>query len=134
MTIKGHCLCGEIQYELQQDLRSLVYCHCDSCRRATGAIFVAWGTVDYADFHVVNGDLDIARTSEHVERGFCGNCGTSITYRHAFRAEEIDITLVTLDDPEAFRPAAHIWVQDKLPWVSIDDDLPQYETVVVPGD
>jgi hypothetical protein len=24
------------------------------------------------------------------------------------------------------RPTMHIWVEDKLPWVKIGDDLPQY--------
>ena len=26
----------------------------------------------------------------------------------------------------ALSPQAHIWVQDKLPWVQINDSLPQY--------
>ena len=30
-------------------------------------------------------------------RGFCNSCGTSITYAHDARPDEIDVTLVTLD-------------------------------------
>jgi hypothetical protein len=69
------------------------------------------------------------RTSPEVERGFCDTCGTSLTYRHVKRRGEVDFTLVSLDDPTLLQPQAHIWVQDKLPWVEIADGLPQYQTV-----
>ena len=45
---------------------------------------------------------------------------------NALSAEDIDLTLATLDEPQRLAPAMHVWVQDKLPWLSIDDGLPQY--------
>ena len=107
-------------------MRDACFCHCTSCRRAAGAPFVAWGTVDEADFRIAAGRLAVVRSSHPVERGFCSACGTSLTYRNAQRPGEIDLTLATLDAPAAFEPRMHIWVQDKLPWVRIADDLPRY--------
>ena len=69
------------------------------------------------------------RSSQDVERGFCSVCGTTLTYRIARRAGEVDFTLASLDQPELVEPAMHIWVQDKLPWVQINDGRPQYRTV-----
>lgn len=88
---------------------------------------VAWGTFARARFEITKGTLAEYTSSPQVWRGFCADCGTSITYRHAKRPEEIDVTLVTLDDPAALEPAAHIWVQDKLPWVNINDGLPAFQ-------
>jgi hypothetical protein len=68
-----------------------------------------------------------------VWRGFCARCGTSLTYRHEVRATEIDVTLATLDDPTLLRPQTHVWVKDRLPWVAIDDQLPQYDGAVPTG-
>ena len=59
-------------------------------------------------------------------RGFCNSCGTSITYAHDARPDEIDVTLVTLDAGATLRPERHIWVQDKLPWMDIRDELPRF--------
>ena len=132
MTSAGHaggCLCGGVRYRASGAVRDLCYCHCTSCRRAAGAPFVAWGTVGESSFTVTEGSLSIVRSSEPVERGFCGACGTSLTYRNAQRPLEIDFTLATLDEPGAFAPRMHIWVQDKLPWLQIADTLPQYATV-----
>ena len=53
-------------------------------------------------------------------------CGTSLTYEHDEHPDHVDITVVTLDEPEALPPACHIWVSHKLPWVELGDGLPQY--------
>ena len=87
---------------------------------------VAWGTFESGAFSVSRGSLTMYRSSADVVRGHCAMCGTSLTYQHDRRAAEIDITLSTLDEPNAFVPECHIWVQDKLPWLKLEDGLPQY--------
>jgi hypothetical protein len=87
---------------------------------------VAWGTVALAAFRVTRGALSQYRSSPAVLRGFCAACGTGITYRHEARAAELDVTLATLDEPGHFAPRAHVWVAERLPWLRLDDGLPQY--------
>ena len=53
-------------------------------------------------------------------------CGTSLTYRNEARAAEIDVTLATLDDPTLLAPQMHLWIGERLPWVSINDGRPQF--------
>jgi hypothetical protein len=112
----GGCLCGAVRYEAKGEGRDLCFCHCDSCRRATGAVMVPWAKL--AEY----------RSSAEVLRGFCSACGTSLTYHHEKRAGEIDVAIATLDTPAELPPLAHIWVKDKLPWVTLTDGLPEYET------
>jgi hypothetical protein len=78
---------------------------------------------------VTEGQLAEYRSSPEVRRGFCASCGTSLTYRHLRRAEEVDVALTTLDDPDALAPEEHIWVEDKLSWETIADGLPQFPKV-----
>ena len=87
-------------------------------------------TFDKAAFTISDRALTTYESSPRVIRGFCRSCGTSLTYEHADRAGEIDVALVTLDEGSGLVPRRHIWVQDKLPWVEIDDGLPQFESVV----
>ena len=70
------------------------------------------------------------RSAPQVTRGLCSDCGTALTYEHERRAGEIDVTLASFDEPSRFSPQAHIWVEDKLPWISIDDGLPQFQKTV----
>jgi hypothetical protein len=128
-SYSGGCFCGAIRYQVGGKPLFLGYCHCESCRRAAGASSVAWGTFLRDDFVVTKGALTEFSSSPSVLRGFCPACGTSLTYRRAGRPTEIDVTLASLDDSSVLRPRCHIWVSDKLPWITIDDGLLQFETV-----
>ncbi len=131
-THSGGCFCGHIRYEAIGEATNLCFCHCTSCRRAIGAPVVPWGTFATDRFTIIAGLLAEHHSSPGVTRGFCRDCGTSLTYRNAARANEIDVALGTLDDPAALKPQMHIWVQDKLPWIVIADGLPQFATTMDP--
>jgi len=122
----GGCFCGAVRYEVDGAPRTLCYCHCESCRRAAGSPAVAWGTFDRGGFRVVRGSLAELRSSPGVLRGFCARCGSGLTYSHEGRADDIDVTLATLDEAAQLAPTMHVWVADKLPWVRIEDGLPQF--------
>jgi hypothetical protein len=97
--------------------RATTYCHCGSCRRATGAPAVAWVVLRVADLQLERGEPVAFRSSPHVERTFCGRCGTSLTYRRDDFPDDIDIHAATLDAPDAFPPTREIWLEQKLAWM-----------------
>ncbi len=51
-----------------------------------------------------------------TRRGFCGRCGTQLTYG-SDGDSDIGITTGSLDDPERFPPDGVIWEDEKLSWV-----------------
>ena len=128
----GGCLCGKVRYSVAGPAQQVCYCHCESCRHASGAPFVAWATFSADDFVAVRGEIKQHRSSEYVLRGFCATCATPLTYWHEARAGEIDVTLASLDAAGELAPRFHLWVQEKLPWVQLNDDLPRYDTVREP--
>lgn len=124
--LTGSCYCGYIKYRVTGIFKTQCFCHCRSCQLASGSPYVAWGTIDRTQFEITQGTLKDITTSAGVHRGFCEQCGTSLTYHQEKYPDTIDICLATVDDPGLVRPTCHIWISDKLPWVSIDDGLPQY--------
>ena len=127
-TYTGGCFCGAIRFTVSGATKSCCFCHCESCRRASGGAYVPWATFDRALFVVTQGQLDLHGSSADATRGHCAACGTSLTYEHAKRPDDVDVALVTFDNPERFAPDSHIWIDDKLAWVAIDDGLPQHRT------
>ena len=127
INFNGRCYCGDFRFQLTGEFRSVCFCHCRSCQIASGAPYVAWGTLNKSNFQVTHGKLVECNVTTGVTRGFCGKCGSSITYYHVERPEEIDISIVTLEDAADLKPEYHLWVSDKLPWVEISDGLPQYQ-------
>ena len=126
VPVEGGCLCGAIRYRIAGEPLSRSLCHCRSCRLASAAPSVAWVTVRWTDYTVVAGKPAAFRSSPPVVRTFCGTCGTQLTYRHDDSADTIDVTTVTLDHSERFAPMHEIWLEDKLPWESLNERLDHY--------
>jgi len=102
-------------------------CHCRSCRRAASAPAVPWVTFAKADFAFTAGAPRYFASSAPVRRSFCPVCGAPLTYEHTERPGEVDVTTAALDDPEAYPPAYHAWLEDDLAWVRFGDGLPAYQ-------
>lgn len=131
--LTGRCFCGAIRYSCGPLLHPATLCHCESCRRVSGAHAVAWITVA-AGTVVFEGAAAVEHASSPgVLRTFCGTCGTPLTYRREQRRDELDITLATLDQAAEFAPADHLWMCDALPWDRPGDDLPQYPAARADG-
>ena len=124
---EGGCLCGAIRYVAHGAPTVSMICHCNSCCRAAGSPVVAWVTFAANQFGFVRGAPSEYRSTPPVIRTFCSTCGTSLTYVHAERPSEIDVTTSSLDDPGAFPPTHHSWVGDSAAWVRFGDGLPAYE-------
>jgi hypothetical protein len=118
-TITGGCYCGAIHFRISSSPFHQANCHCQNCRRAVGAQAVAWITVNPSDFKYDKGTPTRYRTETGAWRTFCPSCGTSLTYEHGERPDEIDITTGSLDHPEAFPPARDVFPEEKVPWVKL---------------
>lgn len=123
---KGRCQCGAVEYSVCGEVEAF-YCHCEDCRLNSGAPFVAWGRVQSDVFTLHQGTLKTFSSSDGVFWSFCEECGTSIKYVNVETEPEVDFFLATLEAGADVEPAFHVQVKEKLPWVNIADDLPQYQ-------
>ena len=117
--ITGGCYCGEVRFRAGGPPLYEANCHCANCRRAAGAQSVAWITVKLTKFGFDKGNPKRYQTETGAYRTFCGSCGTSLTYEHAGRPNEIDITTGSLDDPARFPPNRDVFPEEKLSWVHL---------------
>ena len=125
-VLAGGCHCGAVRYEARGTPFHESLCHCADCRRVAGAPVVAWFSVARDAFTVVQGAPRLYASSPGVERGFCGDCGTPLTFVTARAPDEIDVATATLDDPAAVPPKDHLWVASGLPWMAPCDGLPRF--------
>ena len=126
MVLSGGCCCGSVRYETAGQAFHATICHCPTCRKTAGAPSVAWFSVAKSGFELISGTLAEYRSSLHVTRGLCAECGTQLTYQHDSYPNDIDITLCSLDDPESMRPDDQTFVQYRLSWLA-PGDLPEFQ-------
>jgi hypothetical protein len=67
------------------------------------------------------------RSSSVAERGFCGECGTPLSFAYP-DSPWLCLTIGSLDQPAAARPEVHYGCESQVPWLRIDDDLRRLRT------
>lgn len=127
--IEGGCQCGAVRYTITGEPMLAAICHCTMCRRAHAAPAVAWAMYQETQVAFVQGEPKRYASSAEAQRGFCPECGTQLSFTASYLPGLIDITVGSLDYPEALEPELHIWDSRRLPWVKIADDLPRHHAV-----
>ena len=124
----GHCLCGGVQFTVEQALQQIQLCHCKQCQRSSGTAFAANIPIAKPNFHIQSGANLISsyESSPGKLRKFCCKCGSPIHSEHVSKPNEIRIRAGTLDGNLDARPVFHFYVEDMPNWVTINDGLPQY--------
>lgn len=123
--IPGGCLCGEVRYEATGEPYNITHCHCTDCRRSSGAAFVTWASFRRTSFRFTKGEPRVVLWAGRL-RSFCSACGTPLTFMATPQTDEIDVTVCSFDHPDRVSPADHTWVDDRLPWIRLADELPTY--------
>lgn len=122
----GHCLCGNIQYCIEGDPVWSGYCHCESCRRMTGSLVTNWLGIKDTDLVFTKGEPKKYQVGG-VTRGFCSDCGSSLTYEATHFPDYIQLHIGSLDSPGAIRPQAHVHCAEKIEWFDVNDRLPRFD-------
>lgn len=126
IPLMGGCCCGAIRYKAHAMPFDADYCHCEQCRKSVGAVVASW--MDFnADEVTMEGETLVEfASSDTVRRGFCGRCGTSLTYRHTGYPQYLTLSIASLDKPELVEPKYHIHTGNQVSWLVIEDDCPRY--------
>ncbi|MEM7223339.1 MAG: GFA family protein [Pseudomonadota bacterium] len=124
-SYRGRCFCKAVTFEIDPPVLSCVTCHCESCRRQCSAPMTTYIGVPDAQWRWTGEAPKIYNSSPGVERTFCGNCGTPLSFRSQRMSGVMHLYLAALDDPEVLEPKLHVAHEEKLCWLNLADDLPK---------
>jgi len=121
----GRCLCGSVKFSIRGPLRpTAVACHCTTCRRFTGGLWVGTSASrDHVD--IERGEtLTWYQSSPEGRRGFCGRCGSSLFWEGD--GEPLwSIAAGSLDEPTGLKLAVHSWTAESADYWSFDPGIPR---------
>ncbi|GGL73852.1 GFA family protein [Wenxinia marina] len=126
--LAGGCLCGACRYEVEDAFRYALICHCQQCRRATGAANKPFGGIEIGRLtdlsppgaQLIHGDP----AGAHDVR--CRSCG-SLLWSVVREGQWAHVAYGTLADAPSLTPQAHIFATSKAPWeVLPEDGLPRH--------
>jgi hypothetical protein len=118
----GGCACGAVRYEVSLELTPVTFCHCSKCRRWHGHVG-AYAAVDRPGFRLTEQrGLKWYVASSTVNKGFCGDCGSSLLWDEAGEPKKMSICAGTLDAPTGLVAKAHIYLGSRGDYYEVPDD------------
>ena len=127
----GGCLCGAIRYEVRGDPVRVANCHCDDCRRATGASFATNVFVKEDDLVILKGTprrfQHKADSGNIMTKEFCPDCGSQLFGSGSGSPGIKHVKVGTIDDASGIKPAIDVFVSKKLPFTRLPDDTEHFE-------
>ncbi|MFN3512670.1 MAG: GFA family protein [Phenylobacterium sp.] len=119
MSLSGGCQCGAVRFRVERVGRASL-CHCRMCQKAFGAFYGPY--VDAHGLEWTRGAPKYFQSSNLVRRGFCGDCGTQLSFEGGDWPPNLAIG--AFDNPAAIVPTLQIGLESKLPYVDSLADLP----------
>ncbi len=125
--LTGGCQCGAVRFRAGRLGRPSI-CHCRMCQKAFGAFFGPLVTGHEVVW--TRGSPKRFRSSNKISRGFCGDCGTPLTYEYE---GGIELAIGAFDDPTVAAPVIQANPTDKLPFVDRLVELPMRDDATEPA-
>ncbi|MGW8275807.1 GFA family protein [Xanthomonas axonopodis] len=117
----GGCQCGAVRFHVRGALVDASICHCRMCQKAFGAYYAPLVSVRGTEFRWTRGEPKRFASSTVVQRGFCADCGTPLTYE---APDGISVAAGAFDTPERLPPHIQYGLDRKLPFVDSLAQLP----------
>lgn len=126
--ISGSCFCKAVQYRITAPIPLVVNCHCNHCKKASGAAFSSLAVIREKRLEIIAGREVLAsyQLAETLTKHFCRCCGTPIFNRNSHYPGRCMVALGSLDDPTLVTPAANIHCENRLSWVLLDEKLQNF--------
>ena len=127
--IKGHCLCGGIQYEYHGTISELVICHCNQCQSAQGSAFATNAPIDANLFKFTKGKalLKVYYSNPKKQRVFCSNCGSPIYSAQVDKPGIYRLRAGTITSTFEHTPDYQQYCESKANWIELGDHIPAYQ-------
>ncbi|MBP0616279.1 GFA family protein [Jiella mangrovi] len=127
----GGCRCGAIRFAASADPHFASLCHCEDCRRASGAPFLSFVGF-YRSEVSFDGGEGRGYGSGPTRRSFCETCGAPIAYYDTRLPDRIYFNLGAMDAPHRYEPTLQAYAAERLPFACIAIDLPARDKGGVP--
>ncbi|RIY01353.1 GFA family protein [Aureimonas flava] len=117
----GGCQCGAVRFRVHGALGRASVCHCRMCQKAFGSLYAPLVNLGTAELVWTRREPRRFRSSNHVLRGFCPDCGTPLTYE---APDGVALAIGAFDDPAPLAPEIQFGIESKLPYVDAVPGLP----------
>ena len=118
----GGCLCGAVRLLATGKPKWILWCHCNSCRKHSGAPASVFVSFEHSAYTVTKGEITKFSSSPGVLRGFCSRCGSTLTCENERYPTEAHFHVGVFDRAQDLKPMGHIYREEQLPWLNLAEE------------
>ena len=115
--LPGACSCGLVTYRADADLRRIVNCHCNMCRKMNGSAFSSYAVIP-RKLLVLFGEDHVSeyQVTERAKKHFCRQCGTPLFNSNERFPGACMVYLGSLEDGARHLPSLNVYCESMLGW------------------
>ena len=124
--VRGRCLCGTVQFEIDLPARWAWHDHSRATRQAHGAAYATYVGSWCKRFRVIEGQAEITRFEDKASgttRSFCKRCGTPLFYERARSPHMVNIARALFVSRTGRQPLYHIGIEELQEWTYTGEPL-----------
>jgi hypothetical protein len=124
--VKGHCLCGTVQFEIDFPARWAWHDHSRASRQAHGAAYATYVGSWRKRFRITKGANEITRFEDaalKTVRSFCARCGTPLFYERPRSPHMVNISRALFESRTGRQPLYHVGIQELQEWTWTGEPL-----------
>ncbi len=115
----GRCLCGGVEFSVQDEFEFFHLCHCKQCQQITGSAFAAnlFTTPDNIEW--LTGDALLVRyevPDRDFTKVFCSVCGSGLPFLTQ-NGRHLIVPAGCLDEQPTLKPQDNIFWSEHIPWL-----------------
>lgn len=116
-SLSGACSCGSVKYHVAADLRRLVNCHCNMCRKMNGSAFSSYAVIPHKAL-ALSGEENMVQyhVTESARKHFCKKCGTPLFNVNVKYPAVCMLYLGSLGSAD-HAPSVNVFCESMLGWV-----------------
>jgi hypothetical protein len=123
---RGSCLCGSARYRLDMRPLGVNACHCDDCKKLSGATSIVMLLAARESFVHEQGEVSRYRkradSGREIDIVRCTLCGVRLWHEPLSSPLLVFVAAGTLDNPGWAVPASNIWTGKAASGVRFEDD------------
>ena len=126
----GRCLCGAVQFECSAEPVFQATCHCDDCRRNTGAVYgsLVFVPVEALSIRGTTGSYQhLSDTGNTMTKYFCPTCGSQMFTSNTRTPDRRGVRVGVIDDASWFQATAYVYSCRSLPSTPLDPAVKAFD-------
>ena len=126
----GNCLCGSVKYTSKSEPVNIMNCHCDDCRKASGATYLTNIFIPLVSFNVqgtLKKYVHYADSGSKMTKYFCINCGSQVYGENSSREGVVSIRAGSINEKYIIKPLRNVFTSSKIPSTPLDNNLEKFD-------